>query len=52
LKYKAAHKEATMLYDRELGKENGGTSIQKVEDFVKKKHHGICLGKTIIIISY
>jgi hypothetical protein len=51
LKYKAAHKEATKLYDRELdlGKENGQTmSVRKVEDFVKKKHHGICPSKTTI----
>ncbi len=48
LKYKVAHKEATTLYDRELGKENGGMSIRKVEDFVKKKHNGICPGKTTI----
>jgi hypothetical protein len=50
LKYtKAAHKEATKLYDRELGKENGQTmSVRKVEEFVKKKHHGICPGKTTI----
>ena len=48
LKYKAAHKEATMLYDREVGKQNGGMLLRKVEDFVKKKHHGICPGKTTI----
>ncbi len=39
------------MYDRELElrKENGQTmSVRKVEEFVKKKHHGICPGKTTI----
>jgi hypothetical protein len=37
LKLKAAHKETTILYNRELEKENGGMSLREVEDFVKKK---------------
>ncbi len=38
-----------MLYDRELGKENGQTMLlREVEDFVKKKPHGIYPSKTTI----
>jgi len=37
-KAKKAHKEATILYDRERQKENnGGMSVRKVEEFIKKK---------------
>jgi len=48
LKYIAAHKETTILYSRELGKENGGMSLRKVEDFVTHKICGICPSKTTI----
>jgi hypothetical protein len=41
-KAKKAHKEATILYDRERKKENnGGMSVRKVEEFIKAKHAGV-----------
>ena len=41
-KAKKAHKEATILYDRERQKaNNGGMSVRKVEEFIKKKHAGV-----------
>ncbi|KAL3771166.1 hypothetical protein ACHAWU_004789 [Discostella pseudostelligera] len=41
-KAKKAHKEATILYDRERQKENnGGMSVRKVEEFIKAKHSGV-----------
>jgi hypothetical protein len=41
-KAKKAHKEATILYDRERHKaNNGGMSVRKVEEFIKKKHAGV-----------
>ena len=37
LKLKKAHKEATIMYDGEVGKEKGGMLVRQVEEFVKKK---------------
>jgi len=39
-KYKKAHKEATVLYDKERPIEKGGLSVRKVEEIVKAKHKG------------
>jgi hypothetical protein len=42
MKAKKAHKEATILYNRERQKENnGGMSVRKVEEFIKAKHAGV-----------
>jgi hypothetical protein len=48
LKLKKAHKEATIMYDREVGKEKGGMSVRQVEEFIKKKNRGIGPSKTTI----
>jgi hypothetical protein len=35
-----AHKAATVLYDQERGKSNGGMSVRQVEKAIKSKHKG------------
>ncbi len=43
-----AHKVATVLYDRERAKSEGGLSVRNVEKNIKTKHKGIGPSSTTI----
>ena len=43
-----AHKAATVLYDRERAKSEGGLSVRNVEKIIKKKHNEIGPSSTTI----
>ena len=40
-RFAKAHKAATVLYDKELKKSEGGMSVRKVAEHIKSKHNGI-----------